>query len=104
MTTEAHPTAPPRPARLAVFLLVLPLGWLALLAGVMATTDRAPAALVLFPDTAFLAALPPDSAIIAQSALSVTLAGTEPDLTARLYAAGARLVLPAGLQGCAPLS
>ena len=83
---------------------VVLVGWLAVLAGVTLGTDRAPAALVMWPDRAFMAALPPDAAIVARSPVSVTLAGTAPEFAKRLYHAGALLVLPAGLQGCAPLA
>ena len=34
------------------------LGWIVVLAGVMALSDDAPAALVMFPDAGFMAALP----------------------------------------------
>ena len=77
-------------------------GWLAVLATVMLVSDRAPAAVVMLPDAAFLNALPADVAIVAQNAISVTVIGAEGDVAARLYRAGARLVLPSGLQGCAP--
>ncbi|MEM9433864.1 MAG: hypothetical protein AAGA12_08075 [Pseudomonadota bacterium] len=73
--------------------------WLGLLATVMATTGAAPAALVPLPSASFLAALPDDVAIVGRSALSVTLAGPS-ETVSDLYAAGAWLVLPAGLSGC----
>ena len=75
-------------------------GWIAVLAAVMVMSDDAPAALVLFPDGAFLAALPDDVSITGRNAISVTLTGD----AATLYRAGAWLVLPAGLLGCAPLT
>jgi hypothetical protein len=40
--------------------------------------------------------------VTAGSAVSVTLRGEAPDLVARLYEAGAWLVLPAGLEACVP--
>ena len=77
-------------------------GWIAVLASVMVLSDRAPAAVVMLPDAAFLAALPEDVAIVAQNAVSVTVIGARADVAARLYGAGAWLVLPSGLRGCAP--
>lgn len=79
-------------------------GWIAVLASVMLVSDKAPAAVVMLPDAAFLAALPQDVAIVAQNAVSVTVIGAGGDVTARLYQAGALLVLPSGLRGCAPLA
>ena len=86
--------------RLLLLLPVIAAGWLGLLASVMALTDDAPAAIVLFPSAGFLDALPAGIAIVSESALTVTLASTTPGLTAALYRAGARVVLPAGLAGC----
>lgn len=83
---------------LPVILLV----WLALLAGVM-RVGGAPAALVLMPPPGILAALPDDATVTARGPVSVTVAGG-PGLVAALYAAGAPLVLPAGLTGCLPQS
>ena len=74
--------------------------WLGTLAGVMALDDSAPAALVLMPTQSFLNNLPADAAILSQNAISITLAADTP-LPHRLYDAGAWLVLPAGLSGCA---
>lgn len=79
-------------------------GWVAVLAGVMLTSDRAPAALVMMPDAAFLTNLPEGVAITAQNAVSVTVIGSEEGFAASLYRAGAWLVLPSGLRGCAPLA
>lgn len=78
-------------------------GWIAVLAGVMLITDRAPAAVVMLPDAAFLSDLPDNVAIVGRTAVSVTLIGPDADFAASLYVAGARLVLPSGLRGCAPL-
>lgn len=77
-------------------------GWVAVLAGVMVLSDQSPAAVVMFPDAAFLAALPEGVAITGQTAVSVTLTSEIPGMARVLYAAGAPLVLPAGLLGCAP--
>ena len=76
-------------------------GWLAVLAAVMLLSDAAPAALVFGPSADFVAALPADVAILSRGPFWITLVA-EGDLAARLYAAGAWLVLPSGLSGCAP--
>lgn len=81
--------------------LALVAAWLVVLAVVMRISPAAPAALVLLPSEAFLHALPADVSILSQNAVSITLA-SENALTTRLYEAGAMLVLPAGLSGCAP--
>jgi hypothetical protein len=89
------------------YLMALPivaLAWLALLAGVMRLSGQAPAALVILPPASFVANLPEGIAITARGPFSITVKSTTPDLTAALYAAGATLVLPAGLQGCLPQS
>lgn len=95
------------PKRFRSTLLAVPmllLGWLAVLAATTLLTDTAPAHLVLFPTKAFLANLPPQTAIIAASAFTISL-GSESEGAARsLYQQGAWLVLPAGLPGCAPRS
>ena len=83
-------------------LLALPLvtaGWIGILAGVMLLGGPAPAAMVILPGPAFLEHLPPGVSIVARGPYSVTLRG-EADLVGALYAAGATLVLPAGLTGC----
>lgn len=74
-------------------------GWIALLALVLRLGGPAPAALVIWPPDGFLAALPPDVSVTARNALGLSARGG-PDLVAELYAAGAPLVLPAGLAGC----
>lgn len=90
--------------KIALSGLAVIMGWVAVLATVMLLSDGAPAALVMFPDTAFLAGLPEGIAITGQNAISVTLTGQTPDIARVLYHAGATLVLPAGLLGCAPLT
>lgn len=87
---------------LSCFAVVL--GWGAVLAGVMLVSDASPAALVMFPTDTFLAALPESVAITGQTVFSVTLISETPGFAAALYDAGAPLVLPAGLLGCAPLT
>jgi len=74
--------------------------WIALMAAVMRYSDAAPAALVMFPDPSFIAALPNDAAITSFSPVSITVTMPGSAVAARLYQAGARLVLPAGLEGC----
>lgn len=76
------------------------IGWIGVLAGVMVLSDAAPSALVVFPSADFFAALPADVAITGETAIGVTVTGE----AAILYRAGAWLVLPAGLLGCAPLT
>ncbi len=88
--------------RLALALAILLVGWLGTLALVMRLGGEAPAAFVPFPPPDLLAALPAEVAVIGRSPVSLTLRSEAPGLTARLYAAGAWLVLPAGLEACIP--
>jgi hypothetical protein len=78
-------------------------GWIAVLAGVMALSDAAPGAVVVWPSQNLIANLPGGVAILGHSAVSLTLASDAPGLGRALYGAGAWLVLPAGLTGCLPL-
>ena len=80
------------------------IGWIVVLAGVMFMSDAAPAALVMFPDATFLNDLPDGVAILSQNAVSVTLTSEMTGFGVALYHAGAFVVLPAGLLGCAPLT
>ncbi|SIO17228.1 hypothetical protein [Vannielia litorea] len=89
--------------RIALWAPVILVAWVAVMALVMRFSDAAPAAVVMLPSRAFLAALPPDAAILRQTAATITLKSDTPDFAARLYRAGALLVLPAGLTGCLPL-
>ncbi len=91
------------PLRVMAALVVVLAGWIGTMAAVMFFTDAAPAAVVLLPGPDFLARLPEDSAILARTRFSVTVESDVPGLGRRLYAAGATLVLPAGLTGCLPL-
>lgn len=100
MTTEAGLRRTIRGLLLA--LPVALVAWIAVLALVLRAGGEAPAAFVPFPSETLLAALPADVTVTAGSAVSVTLRGDAPDLVARLYAAGAWLVLPAGLEACVP--
>ena len=92
-----------RPRDLALGAVLLILGWLAVLALVLHLGGPAPAALVLLPPDGFLRALPADVTVTSGNALGLTVRGGG-DLVAALYAAGAPLVLPAGLAGCLGLS
>ena len=74
-------------------------GWIAVLALVMRLGGPAPAALVVLPPEGFLRALPPGISVTSRNALGLTAKGG-PDLARDLYAAGAPLVLPAGLASC----
>ena len=75
-------------------------GWIATLAGVAVTSDKAPAYLVLLPSQNLLMDLPHDAEILATSRISVTLTSDETGFVRELYQDGAWLVLPAGLAGC----
>jgi hypothetical protein len=74
-------------------------GWVAVLALVLRLGGPAPAVLVLMPPDGFLRALPAGATVTSANALGLTVRGDR-DLVAALYAAGAPLVLPAGLAGC----
>ena len=78
-------------------------GWLAVLALVMVLSDAAPGAIVLFPSEDFIANLPDGAAVVGGGTLWIAVRGDGPRLGRALYAAGGRLVLPAGLPGCLPL-
>lgn len=87
--------------RLLLALPVVAVVWIAVLALMMRLGGAAPAALVILPPDGFLAALPAGVAVTSAGPFSVTVRGGA-DLVAALYAAGAPLVLPAGLTGCLP--
>lgn len=87
--------------RVLIALPILFVAWIALLALVMRLGGDAPAALVLFPPARLFASLPPGTAITSRGPVSVTVKGGA-GLVAALYAAGAPVVLPAGLTGCLP--
>lgn len=78
-------------------------GWVALQLGVMFFTDAAPGAMVLFPNEGFISRLPDNTGIVDIGTNWVTVTSNEPGLGRKLYAAGALIVLPAGLPGCVPL-
>ena len=89
--------------RIALALPLVLLVWVGLMAGVMRVSDTAPAAVVLFPSQALVENLPEDTAILGLSPTGLTVQNA-PHMTAKLYAAGAWLVLPAGLTGCVALT
>lgn len=89
--------------RFARAVPVVLLAWLAVMAGVMRFSDAAPGALVILPPRDLIAQLPEDAGILRAGSLSLTLASRQPGFAETLYAAGAWLVLPAGLTGCLPL-
>lgn len=78
-------------------------GWIAVMALVMRFSDAAPAAVVVFPTADVIAGLPDDAGILGMNRWALTVAN-QPEMTTALYSAGARLVLPAGLTGCLPLT
>lgn len=84
----------------AIAIIVVVVGWLGVLVGVTLISDDAPSVLVVFPSQEFLAHIPENVAILSETAYSVTLTSDDTDLARRLYQNGARLVLPAGLEGC----
>ncbi len=86
-----------------IALPLLVLGWLSTLVVVALLTYEAPAYVVLLPQDRLLDGLPEDTAVLAASRLSVTVASDAPGFAKALYSSGARLVLPAGLPGCLPL-
>ncbi|NKB26253.1 MAG: hypothetical protein GKR99_01290 [Rhodobacteraceae bacterium] len=79
------------------------LSWIAVMAVVMVTTDAAPGAVVILPSQGLIGNLPDGAAILGHSPVSITLTSDAPGFGRALYAAGAWLVLPAGLTGCLPL-
>ncbi len=88
--------------QILVAVPLLGLGWLGVLLAVSLVTDAAPAYIVLMPSAEFVDQLDPDMSILAVGPISITLAADSPRVAARLYGAGARVVLPAGLPGCLP--
>ena len=79
---------------------VVLIGWIATLAGVTVTSDKAPAYVVLLPSQNLLMDLPYDAEILATSKISITLTSDATGFVRKLYKDGAWLVLPAGLAGC----
>ena len=88
--------------RLLMAVPVLVVAWLMILAIVLRAGGAAPAVFVPFPPDRLMASLSEDVSITGASAVSLTLRSEAPDLVDRVYAAGAWLVLPAGLEACIP--
>lgn len=93
MTTEAW---------IASVLVVL-FGWISLQLAVMYFADVAPGAVTLFPNEGFISRLPANTGILDIGNSWIMVAPDAPELGKKLYAAGAWIVLPAGLPGCLPL-
>jgi hypothetical protein len=87
-------------SRLLLALPLLALVWLATLA-LVARVAGAQAVIVPFPPAGLVARLE-DAALTGASRYSLSLRSDAPGLVARAYAAGAWLVLPAGLSSCIP--
>lgn len=100
MTTEPAPGGG-LILRLVVAMPLLLLGWLVILALVLYAGAPAPAILVPFPPAGFVGAMG-EASVTGASSVSLTLRSDAPGLVARAYAAGAWLVLPAGLDACIP--
>ena len=79
------------------------IGWFGLQLSVMYFTDAAPGAVALFPSADFVARLPADMAIVGAGSNWIAVRSDQPNLGKNLYAAGALMVLPAGLPDCLPL-
>jgi len=74
--------------------------WLIVLSAVNLISSSAPAALVIFPSSMFLANLPYDTAILNSGWNWLLLESDSFDSIQRLYRAGAYIILPGGLTGC----
>lgn len=88
--------------RLILALPVLFVGWIATLAIVLRLGGEAPGVFVPFPPAGLISALPEGVAITGSSPISLTLQADSASLVTDVYAAGAWLVLPAGLEACIP--
>ena len=87
-----------------ISLAAVLVGWIMLQLSVMYFTDAAPGAVVVFSDKGFVERLPAGAAIVDIGRYWVTVSSDKANLAKDLYAAGAWVVLPAGLSGCLPLS
>ncbi len=85
-------------------LVAVLIGWIGVQAAVMRVSDAAPGAIALFPADDFVSHLPANAAVVGTGRYWVAVQHPGPDLGAQIYAAGAWLVLPAGLPGCLPLT
>ncbi len=84
-------------------VVVVLIGWISLQLGVMYFTDVAPGAMALFPNEGFISRLPANVGVVDIGDFWITVESDERALGEKLYAAGALIVLPAGLLGCFPL-
>ena len=84
-------------------LVLALIGWVSINVFTMVISPSAPAALILFPSQAFIQSLPHDARILDHSRHSITLEISDSSYGS-LYENGARLVFPAGLTGCVPIS
>lgn len=90
--------------RTFALLPLVGLCWLGVIVGVARFTDEAPAYIIPYPTRDFVRALPDDARVANYRPHGITVTSDAPGFAARLYAAGAVLVLPAGLPGCAPFT
>ena len=81
-------------------VVVVLIGWISLQLGVMYFADVAPGAMALFPNEEFIFRLPANAGIVDIGDFWITVASDDSALGKKLYAAGALIVLPAGLLGC----
>ena len=90
---------------LRLLLLGVPLllvGWIATLAIVLRLGGEAPGVFVPFPPPSLMVNLSEEVVITGSSRFSLTLQSDAPGVVEDVYAAGAWLVLPAGLEACIP--
>jgi hypothetical protein len=87
--------------RAVAFVVLLVLGWFAVLSLPMLAGAEPPAILVLGPAPDLVSRLGPDVVILAETPVGLVLQSDRPGLAVQLWRAGARLLLPAGLTGCA---
>lgn len=88
--------------RLLSALPILLVAWPAILAIVLRAGGPASAAFVPFPSDSLMESLAEDISVTGASPISLTSRSEASGLVARVYAAGAWLVLPAGLKACIP--
>ena len=79
-------------------------GWFRIQLSVMYFTDAAPGAVALCPSHDFVSRLLTDVVIVGAGSTWMAVWSDQSNLGKNLYAAGALIVLPAGLPGCLPLS
>lgn len=84
------------------FAIVI-VGWFGLQISLALFTDAAPGAIALFPSDDFVAQLPKGVSVVGAGSRWIMVRSDDAQLGMNLYAAGARIVLPAGRPGCLPL-